>query len=74
MARAADANELRCLLSLAGRLRQLAAGALFQHDQVLYLLAAEALEKHSAWLATAPPDQRATQGDLEPYRPVDIIV
>lgn len=65
---------LKCLLALAARLRQLAAGALFQHDQTLYLLAAEALEKHSRELAGAREEAGIESDDPQLYRRVNIIV
>lgn len=74
MGQSHDASELECLLSLAGRLRQLAATALFQHDQTLYLLAAEALEKHCQGLACAAPETRITPDDVELYRAVNLTV
>jgi hypothetical protein len=74
MRQPADASELRCLLSLAIRLRQLAPGTLCQGDRTLYLLAAEALEKHSMWLASTRPDQRTAPADPRLYQPVDLIV
>ena len=74
MGRSADANELRCLLSLAARVRQLAAGAVFQHDRTLYLLAAEALEKHGQRLADALPEAGVPPDDLRLYRSVDLIL
>jgi len=74
MGQSHDASELECLLSLAGRLRQLAAAALFQHERTLYLLAAEALEKHCQCLACNSQDAATPVGELELYRPVNFTV
>jgi hypothetical protein len=74
MGRAVAANELRCLMSLAGRLREVAHTDQRDSDQALYMLAAEALEKHGAWLAVHLPDQHAAADDAKLYRRVDVII
>ena len=67
-------KELRSLLSLAIRLRQLAAGTLPEPDQALYLLAAEALEKRREELAVRSQFKRIPPGDPRLYRPIDMVV
>ena len=74
MGRSADPSEVQCLLSLADRLRQLADSAFFEHDRTMYMLAAEALEKHSQGLAGAEPQARVPPDDLTLYRPVDLRI
>jgi hypothetical protein len=68
----ANANDLRCLRSLAVRLRQLASGMLSTGDRALYLLTAEALEKHTSWLAGQ--EQNDPVRDAVRHQPVNLIV
>lgn len=65
-------KELKGLLSLAVRLRRLAAGTRPEADQALYLLAAEALEKRKE--AAKSPFKRIPPGDPRLYRSVDMSV
>jgi hypothetical protein len=73
MGQSADAHDLRSLLSVAARLRQLAGATLCRGDQALYLMTAEALEKRAGWLAGLLPEP-----DTEPnpvrHQPVDLVV
>jgi hypothetical protein len=62
------------LLSVAARLRLLAANALCQGDQALFLLAAEALEKRADWLAVLMPEGCEEPEDPALHRPVNLIV
>lgn len=76
MAYLAHARDLRSLLSLAAKLRVLARETLAKGDEVVYLMAAEALEKRAAWLsATLPDDHDEQDKDMAwRHRPVDIFV
>src|SRR3954463_1746649 len=73
MGQSADAHDLRSLLSVAARLRQLAGATLCRGDQALYLMTAEALEKRAGWLAGL-----LQEADTEPnpvrHQPVDLVV
>lgn len=70
-----EARNLRNLLSLAAKLRQLANDSLCQGDEALYLMTADALEKRAEWLAATLPDKR-TEHDNNPqlHKPVDVII
>jgi hypothetical protein len=74
----AGARDLRELLSVAAKLRHLAEDTLCQGDKVLYLMAAEALEKRAEWLAVTLPQDRDAQPQTEeaprPRQPVDMRV
>lgn len=77
----ASAHDLRMLLSVAAKLRHLAGDTLCQGDKVLYLMAAEALEKRAEWLAvTLPqegesPKQERPQDQSPPiHLPLDMTV
>ncbi|HVW74724.1 MAG TPA: hypothetical protein VHC39_13885 [Rhizomicrobium sp.] len=71
----AGAPNLRNLLALAMKLRQLANDAHCRGDQALYLMTAEALEKRAEWLAaTLPPEKRETQNDPRLHKSVDVII
>lgn len=74
----AGARDLRELLSVAAKLRHLANDTLCQGDRVLYLMAAEALEKRAEWLAVTLPQDRVTQPQAQeaprPRQPVDVTV
>ena len=74
MGLSARAKELRNLLSLAVKLRQLANGTLPEPDQAVYLLAAEALEKRKERLAAKSPFKRIPPADPRLYRSVDMRV
>jgi hypothetical protein len=70
-----DARNLRNLLSLAAKLRQLANDSLCQGDRALYLMTAEALEKRAEWLAATLPDERTEPRDNPKlHKPVDVII
>jgi hypothetical protein len=78
MAYAAHARDLRNLLSVAAKLRLLAAETRAKGDQLLYLMTAEALEKRADRLAATLPNEHHDQ-DVEDdapwrHRPVDLIV
>jgi hypothetical protein len=74
MGLSARAKELRNLLSLAVKLRQLANGTLPEPDQAVYLLAAEALENRKERLAAKSPFKRIPPADPRLYRSVDMRV
>jgi hypothetical protein len=77
MAYSAHARDLRNLLSVAAKLRLLAADTWSKRDQLLYLMAAEALEKRAAWLSGALPDDHHDEDpDDLPYlhKPIDLII
>jgi hypothetical protein len=77
MAYLAHARDLRNLLSVAAKLRLLADDTLCKGDQVLYLMAAEALEKRAGWLSGAlPVDDPAKTPDatLQRHQPIDLII
>jgi len=77
MAYLAHARDLRNMLSVAAKLRLLAGDTLCKDDQVLYLMAAEALEKRAGWLAgTLPEDRHDKDQDDTPalHGPVDLII
>jgi hypothetical protein len=70
--------DLRNLLSVAAKLRLLAAETRAKGDQLLYLMTAEALEKRADRLAATLPNEHHDQ-DVEDdapwrHRPVDLIV
>jgi hypothetical protein len=77
MAYSAHARDLRNLLSVAAKLRLLAADTLCKSDARLFLMAAEALEKRAAWLSgTLPDDHYDRDWDDTSYlhEPVDLII
>ena len=74
MGLSARAKELKSLLSLAIKLRQLANGTLPEPDEAVYLLAAEALEKRKERLAAKSQWKPIPPGDPRLYRPVDMRV
>ena len=78
MAYATHARNLRNLLSVAAKLRVLAAETCAKGDQVLYLMTAEALEKRAERLAAALPQEQHDTGveDDAPWRhrPLDLII
>ena len=71
----AGARDLRMLLSVAAKLRHLAEDTLCQGDKVLYLMAAEALER-AEWLAkTLPEDAESPPQESAPiHQPVDVTI
>ena len=71
----AGTPDLRSLLSLANKLRQLANDSHCRGDQALYLLTAEALEKRAEWLAaTLPAEVQEQEDDPRLHQPVDVII
>jgi hypothetical protein len=72
----AGARDLRMLLSVAAKLRHLADDTLCQGDKVLYLMAAQALEKRAEWLAATLPNERESPTEENPriHQPVDMTV
>ena len=71
----AGSPDLRGLLSLANKLRQLANDSHCRGDQALYLLTAEALEKRAEWLAaTLPPEAHAPHHDPRMHKSVDMTI
>ena len=74
MGLSARAKELKNLLSLAVKLRQLANGTLPEPDQAIYRLAAEALEKRKERLTAKSKWKPIPPGDPRLYRPVDMRV
>lgn len=71
----AGTPDLRNLLALAMKLRQLANDAHCRGDQALYLMTAEALEKRAEWLAaTMPQEERDTHGDPRLHKSVDVTI
>lgn len=69
------ARNLRNLLSLAAKLRQLANDSLCMGDQALYLMTAEALEKRAERLAATLPAERTEHRDNPKlHKPVDVII
>ena len=75
----AGTPDLRNLLALAVKLRQLANDSHCLGDQALYLMTAEALEKRAEWLAAAAPpeerEQRETPRIQAPvHKPVDVTI
>ena len=78
MAYATLARDLRNLLSVAAKLRVLAAETRAQGDQLLYLMTAEALEKRAEKLSVALPNSHDDQDveNIAPWRhqPVDLII
>ena len=71
----AGAADLRNLLSLAVKLRQLANDSLCRGDQALYLMTAEALEKRAEWLAVTMPSERTQANEnAKAHTPVDVTI
>jgi hypothetical protein len=69
------ASNLRNLLSLAAKLRQLANDSLCRGDQALYLMTAEALEKRAEWLAIALPSEKShARENPKAHTPVDVTI
>ena len=77
MGHSAISGDLRNMMSVATKLRQLAAETVPQNDRKLYLTAASALEDRAKTMATSLPDDRYdrdTGDDPNPHRPVDMKV
>jgi hypothetical protein len=75
MAFLAHARDLRNLLTVAEKLRLLADDTRCQGDKVLYLMAAEALEKRAGWLeGTLPEEHNYSDEKPRPHQPVNMII
>jgi hypothetical protein len=75
MNRFASTTDLRQLLSLASKLRELANDTMCLGDQALYLMTAEALEKRAEWFATTLPQERnEVQREPGPHKPIDVTI
>jgi hypothetical protein len=70
-----SASDLRHLLSLANKLRELANDSHCRGDQALYLMTAEALEKRAEWLSTTIPLERHEDlRDPKLHKSVDVTI
>jgi len=78
MSYAGHARDLRNLLSVAAKLRVLAAETRAQGDQMLFMMTAEALEKRADLLSATLPDAHHDKNveNITPWRhrPVDVII
>lgn len=71
----ASASDLRHLLSVASKLRELANNSLCRGDQALYLMTAEALERRALWLATTlPQEKNEDRRDPSLHKSVDVTI
>jgi hypothetical protein len=71
----AGAPDLRNLLTLAAKLRDLANDPHCRGDQALYLMTAEALEKRAEWLAaTMPQENPEPRRDPKMHKPIDVTI
>ncbi len=73
MAQSAIAADLRNLLGVAAKLRQLASESPRREDRDLYLAAAAALEERARHIAAFLPEDHLDMGGY-PHRPVDLTV
>jgi hypothetical protein len=75
MAHSAIGSDLRNLMGVAIKLRQLADNTPPNSDRKLSLQAATALEERAKWMAASiPPDAHDQDTNPDPHHPVDIIV
>jgi hypothetical protein len=76
MGHSAISGDLRNMMSVAIKLRQLAAETVPQDDRKLYLTAASALEDRANTMATTRPGAHYARdtGGADPHRPVDMKV
>lgn len=74
MAYLATARDLRTMLGVAIRLRQLAAESLQDPDRELFLTAAAALEARAEWLAHTLPEERPAPPPPGLHKPIDLFV
>jgi len=65
-------QELRELLSLARKMREMAAQAELETDRHLYASAADVLSDRARWLAETTPEQRAEKA--RSHQPVNMWV
>jgi hypothetical protein len=72
MAHSAITSDLRNLMAVAIKLREFARQQP-QEDGKLYLTTAQALEERAQYLANSLPEDRHDR-DIDPHRPVDLIV
>jgi len=71
----AGTPDLRSLISLASKLRDLANDSHCRGDQALYLLTAQALEQRAEWLAaTLPPEKIELPPDPRLHKAVDVTI
>jgi hypothetical protein len=74
MAHSAITSDLRNLMAVAIKLREFASQQPQpQEDRKLFLTTAEALEQRAQYIANSLPEDRHDR-DLNPYRPIDLIV
>jgi hypothetical protein len=73
MGHSAIAGDLRNLMGVAIKLRQLADQTPPNDDRKLYLTAAAALEQRAQYMAASITPDNYDQ-DTDPHRPVDLIV
>jgi hypothetical protein len=75
MDQCANTIDLPILLPLATALCRFGNDCLCHGDQALYLLTAEALEKHAEWFAATFPQENTEQrGDPMLHRTVDMTI
>jgi len=72
MAHSAITSDLRNLMAVAIKLREFAQQQP-REDSKLYLTTAQALEERAKYMANSLPEDRHDR-DLDPHRPVDLIV
>lgn len=72
MAHSAITSDLRNLMAVAIKLREFARQQP-QEDGKLYLTTAQALEERAQYIANSLPEDRHDR-DIDPHRPVDLIV
>jgi hypothetical protein len=72
MAHSAITSDLRNLMAVAIKLREFATQQP-QEDRKLFLTTAEVLEERAKYMANSLPEDRHDH-DVNPYRPVDLIV
>lgn len=70
----AEVRDLRDLLALARKLRQLAGESAAESDCDLFLAAAAALEARAHWLAETLPGDRQDHPAPAGHRPIDLLV
>jgi hypothetical protein len=74
MAHSAITSDLRNLMAVAIKLREFASQQPQpQEDRKLFLTTAQALEERAKYMANSLPEDRHDR-DIDPHRPVDLIV
>ena len=74
MAHSAITSDLRNLMAVAIKLREFASQQPQpQEDRKLFLTTAQALEERAKYMANSLPEDRHDR-DVDPHRPVDLIV